>query len=475
MSVAALADRIVGLGRFRAAAAQTFAGYVSAGLGLLCEVVIALRYGANATTDLYRWASLAPFYLGAGVGAVLAPVFFRGRVLGEGRWVLLARLPSGRLAFSPWLRIAWFGSCGAEFSLGLLCTQIQDAQSVILMSVAAGLALLVFSVAAVPLFYAGEIWMFVAANGLLNLVLLLALGFSHGEFAKTLEIGFAVATALLLGLCFPVALCLRSQWVQDALEASAKDRSLGGAKATAPVVATHVSSILSVFIYFRALTAAGGGLLSLYSITQKMTLLLAVPGAALANKFLREQGIASLADAHRGVPTITRAVAPLVVAGPAFAVCAFGLLCAIYRVPPAGPIGLELSRACGLAAGVAALSQSATLLPLARVGGDKMIAGSLIAPLVAVFAAGVMLWGPCPGWRVSIPFLGAGLTGLASLLWVAFRTGTGVASSLVLVICCFVVAFGSAIALSSHWVEAWITGVWTYAAPLLNLMPRKSI
>jgi peptidoglycan biosynthesis protein MviN/MurJ (putative lipid II flippase) len=43
-------------------AIQTSFGYLSAALGLACELVIAARFGASATTDVYRWAGLLPFY-----------------------------------------------------------------------------------------------------------------------------------------------------------------------------------------------------------------------------------------------------------------------------------------------------------------------------------------------------------------------------------------------------------------------------
>ncbi|MGH3428096.1 MAG: hypothetical protein ACRDQZ_11100, partial [Mycobacteriales bacterium] len=185
-----------------------------------------------------------------------------------------------------------------------------------------------------------------------------------------------------------------------------------------------------VLIYFKALTTAGGGLLSAYSLTQKGLLLLGVPGGALANMYLREQGLAETRGALQGsVTAAVRAVIPLVIVAPIFALASFGLLCGIYHTSPTGPLGRRLAPACAAGAALTGLSLCASLLPLARTGARQMVVGALFAPVVAVATGVVILLYSRSDWTVGAPFLGAGVTGLLTLMWMASRTGEGFTAS----------------------------------------------
>jgi len=403
-------------------AIQTLMGYSSAGLGLLCELAIAARFGATAKTDLYRWAGLMPFYANAVFGAVLIPVFLRSRLFPRGSSGLHVLSPASakRYCYSAAL------SCAAAILVALTVTNLIVSAlhpGAITLFVQSGLlacAMLLYAIMTAPFFFHGWIWSNVLAGALLNLTLICALLSPLAGFYTVITC--AMGAAVLVILCLPwIAIRIVGYGSLAVLEQACKAVAPTPIRDVAMTALASAASAISTTIYFSALTAAGAGTLSLYTTTQKAGLLLAVPANAILNKFIRDDFLAD-----HGVDVVRRAiraVLPILLVSPVFAVLSFSFLSAVYGISPIGGSAKLIAAGCAAVAALTALSSCMTLLTVGRTSGRHAGIPAVISIMSAIAGSGLIWAFHGPSWSTAVPTFGAAISSTLGMTWISRRVG----------------------------------------------------
>jgi hypothetical protein len=407
---------------FKPAAIQTLLGYGSAALGLLCELVIAARFGATAQTDTYRWAALLPFYATTFFGGVLIPVLFRSRLFPRGTsslYVLRLSTP-GRYRYRLMLVAAALVLAAFDFAALAFGFSYPGRLALFLQSALFAGIIVLYAVLSAPLFFQGWIWLNTLVTALLNLILLGALLSPSARFY--LDISSSMGVAGLILLCLPwIALrCIENSVFEHLADSCAK---------IPPTAASHVAitglanlaSMASTTIYFSALTLSGTGLLSIYITTQKAGLVLGVPANAIFNKFIRDDFMA----AHQAnvVARALKAVRPILIVSPIFALLAFCLLTVVYGINPVSSNAHLIAAGCAAGAALAALTSCMTLLTAGRASARHGAFPALVSVAIAIAGATLVVALHGPTWSIAVPMFGAALASSIGLTWISWRVG----------------------------------------------------
>lgn len=427
------------LSAYAPATVQAVVGYCSAALGLACELTIAARFGANSVTDVYRWAGLAPFYANVVLGGILVPIFFGSRLFAMPlrRIHVLKKGADGKYAFAANLTVlsllaALLTGCGMLF-----VTVAPNPASVYVESFLLALAFLVYSVMMAPLFYHGWIWVIAAGTAIANCVLLCLLLSQLSNFYVTVGLGMGASALIVLALPWLAIRKVDGSKFDALAKKSSASRPLPLSRVSIVALA-NLASIVSTVIYFAALSWSGAGVLSLYTTTQKAGLILAVPASAILNKFLRDD----LFNTRENSPVsrAVKAVIPIVLVSPLFAVASFSLLCVVYRISPLSHEGMLIGTSCGASASLAALTSCLGMLTVARESGEHAVVPSFITIAVAAVGALIVYELGQSSWSISIPIFGSALASIVGMSWISKRTGRGMALIWSLGFSCFLLA-----------------------------------
>lgn len=407
---------------FGPAAVQTLLGYTSAALGLLCELVIAARFGATTQTDTYRWACLLPFYATSLFGGVLIPVFFRSRIFPRGKSKVYVLRPnaSGNYGYRTTLSAAACALAAIQAAALFSVFLFPGAATLFFQSSLSAIVILLYSILVSPLFFHGCIWLNILVTTLSNLLLLGVLLLPCRSFY--LEISTSMGVASLILLCIPF-------FGVRAVGNIAFERLAETCRRVPPTALKHVAitglsnlaSMVTTTIYFSALTFSGAGLLSIYITTQKAGLLLGVPANAIFNKFIRDDFLAG--HATNVVSRVLKAVLPILVISPLFALFSFTLLTVVYGIDPASQSARVIAAGCAAGASLVALTSSMTLLTVGRTSGRHSAIPALAS--IAIAAAGGTLITTLhgPAWSIAVPMFGSALASSLGLTWISWRVG----------------------------------------------------
>lgn len=409
-------------GSFRPVAVQTLLGYTSAALGLLCELAIAARFGATTQTDTYRWACLLPFYATSLFGGVLIPVFFRSRIFPRGKSKVYVLCPnaSGNYGYRATLAAAACALAALQVAALLVGFLFPSTATLFFQSSLFAVVIVLYAILAAPLFFHGCIWLNTLVTTLSNLILLGALLLPCRNFY--LEISASMGVVSLILLCIPFLGVL-------AVENIAFERLAETCKRVPPTALKHVAitglsnlaSIISTTIYFSALTLSGAGLLSIYITTQKAGLLLGVPANAIFNKFIRDDSLAN--HSANVVSRVLKAVLPVLVISPLFALFSFALLTVVYGIDPASQSAHSIAAGSAAGASLVALTSSMTLLTVGRTSGRHSAIPALASITIAAAGATVIAALHGPTWSIAVPMFGSALASSLGLTWISWRVG----------------------------------------------------
>lgn len=395
--------------RRRPALIQSLLGYSSAGLGLICEAIIALRFGATAETDLFRWANLAPSYAISLVGAALVPVLFRDRIIGKdaGRFTII-RDDADTFTLSPALfrlQIALFvvAIIILPFALTIGSQSLLLAQSFIL-----SLALVAAAIAMTPAFYAGIIWAYIALSTSVNVFTLFSL-LLPVDIKKVISIEIFLTTAF--SLLAPII--INRVIARDIHSLHHGNRPEKSSRiAVYAIVYSNAASMITTTIYYGIFSNISPGLLSLYAIVQKSGLLLSVPSAAIINRFLRDQRIATTSGSY--ISRIGSLTFPLLLCSPIFALASFGLVSILYGLPPRSQAFTLVANACASASCFSAVTTATGMLVVARASGLRAFAAPSASLLAALFAGLALSEFGLGTWTLGFPAVSSGvITGSA--------------------------------------------------------------
>lgn len=407
---------------FGPAAVQTLLGYTSAALGLLCELAIAARFGATTQTDTYRWACLLPFYATSLFGGVLIPVFFRSRIFPRSKNNVYVLRPNaaGNYGYRTALAAAACGLAALQVAALFFGFLFPGAMTLFFQSSLFAIVIVLYAILASPLFFHGCIWLNTLVTTLSNFILLGVLLLPCRIFY--LEISTSMGIVSLILLCIPFfGVRVVGNIAFERLAETCKCAPPTALKHVAITGLSNLSSIISTTIYFTALTLSGTGLLSIYITTQKAGLLLGVPANAILNKFIRDD---SLADHSANVVSrVLKAVFPILVISPLFALFSFALLTVVYGIDPTSQSAHFIAFGCAAGASLVALTSSMTLLTVGRASGRHSAIPALAS--IAIAAAGATLIAALhgPTWSIAVPMFGSALASSLGLTWISWRVG----------------------------------------------------
>lgn len=398
------ASDVNGMIKRRPALVQSLLGYSSAGLGLICEAIIALRFGATAETDLFRWASLAPSYAISLVGAALIPVLFRDRIAGtNSRRFTILTMRAGALKLSPLIFRIQIALAIASLLILPFAFYLQAPTLLLAQSLVLSLALVVAAAAATPAFYAGLIWAYIALSTSINVFTICAL-------MLPVSIRQVIAIELFLTTAFSLFIpTLFNRLLANEISALHlhSSESRGSRASVYAVVYSNAASMITTTVYYGTFSTISPGLLSLYAIVQKSGLLLSVPSAAVINRFLRDQRIAVTSESY--ISRIGSLTFPLLLLSPVFALASFGLVSMLYGLGPDSKAFSLVANACVSASCFSAVTTATGMLVVARASGLRAFAApsaGLLAALIASLALSHLNFG---SWTLGFPAILSGI------------------------------------------------------------------
>lgn len=458
-------------GGWYSAIVQSGAGYVSAILGLTCELAIAIKFGASRETDAYRWAGLASLYVNNIVTITILPVLLRGRIVnhvGQSRFVILQRYGSPRLrGFSAWVR---FGVSGIGFLLAAVTMRLYwspDVTTLVALGLLVALSYVAFCIMAMPAFYYGFTWINVLANAGVNAALLSCVLVGRGDFILLVGTGMAIGAGGLLISMGALELFYHSRSFDRWMTSEQQYEGHQGLSAAVPPLVACVAQAMGASLYYGALSRAGPGFLSLYILAQKGGLLLAIPGTALFNKYLhRERG-----DSDAGSdPSRRAAVAslPMLLVAPSFAVLAYAILCHVYKINPGSHSAFLMARASSASAGFYPLSLCAAMLSVSRRAGRFTIVPTILGTGTALGASVLMFTHRDSVWLLAAPAAATGIASAATMAWVTLRSSNRPAIAPLALACSSGMVIAMSAMLSSASVEVWLEGAIQAAQELLR-------
>lgn len=431
---------------FNAALIQTILGYGSAGFGLINELIVAARFGANSTTDLFRWSSLLPFYA-LTFGAVIGPLYFRSRLLRNGQNISLLRFKDAdHVAYASWVQITTLGIGLFAIASLAVATRFPTLQILLLSSSTLALGQFVCCAAMVPAFLYGMTWIFVVPNIVYNIILSIVL-----LAASDLIHGLIWATGVgALVMCLIISIAPRfteAFKVDSPIISSARGERPEQLTVLFPIFISNIASMISVLLFFNGLNAANPGLISIYSIAQKAGLIIAVPGAALVNRLFRDDSLLG-----RGITArqILLGVIPVALASPLVAAAAYNLILGVYGFAEGSAPAISIAWGCCFGVCFSALPIAMNVVVLGRSTGRDSVGPLIMGLAINLVGAASIIHFRAEPWVVAIPAL-CGATGAAlGVAWISRRSGVSQMYPWGLFTFCFAMAIMVALILTSR-------------------------
>jgi hypothetical protein len=424
---------------FKPVAIQTALGYSSAALGLLCELIIAARFGATAQTDLCRWAGLLPFYATTLFGGLLLPVFLRSRLFPRSGTAIyvLRKNRSGIYGYAPTLIAAGVTLAILDLAAIVMGQLFPGEISLLFQSALLASTTILYAIVVAPLFFHGWIWVNTLVGTLSNLILLVVLLSPIRNFYAAVSFGMGIAALLLLSISW-LPRSLIGNGAFEELAKTCEHVPPTPLRHVAKTAMSSLASIASTIIYFSALTLSGAGLVSIYITTQKAGLLLAVPANAIFNKFIRDDFM--IGGRANVVAHALKSAFPIFVVSPLFAILSFSLLTVVYDLDPLSNNAQFIASGCAAGATLAALTSCMTLLTVGRLSSRHAALPAFISIGIALAGASLISILHGPTWSTAAPMFGGALASSLGLTWISWRTGHGLRTIWLFVIGSFLLA-----------------------------------
>jgi hypothetical protein len=400
-------------------------GYASAGLGFAAELFVAMRHGATASTDMYRWCGLV-IYNALGVIATFAiPILMRSRVASEKSWPLCALLvDENKFArTNPYLLVATAVTgasatlvCAADILVGI---SILSLASAVLSSV----FLILLCALCSPAFFAGKTGIAIGFNAAMNATIAVNV-LLFPSIDRAMSAGY-LSCILLCTAAAVLFLKHRSiqDHVPDFLRQSEHPEPVG--KTLMPLVRSTISTSYASAAYYAMLTATAPGLLSIYVTMSKAAMLLAAPTNAIMNSFMRKEATRQSGRSGSAVATIIGATLPVALVTPLFAEAAYLLLSAIYRIAPGTKYAAVIQVGIPMVICTIPITVCFGLLVLSSATAKHTAQPAIFA---VVMASAAYVFGkiiPEPIITIMLPALGATAVSLLSLMWVSWKMRDG--------------------------------------------------
>lgn len=415
---------------------QTLVGYLAAAIGLLVELAIASKFGANAKTDMFRWMALILYYVNYIIAAVVVPVIFYVRPPPSSNSPKISgtRTLVVRAAPTPYAHLLVPIGIAMCF---VIVYAIRDPVIGVLNCVL-GIAMLALSIRVLPLFYFGFTWINNAVTLLVNVVCLSFFVLGSDMYADL--VGSLVLSIVII-LCVPsilhriVHFCAREQFARFSATYEKQPEFTTQNSGGFPLVLATLLGLVISLIYYWGLSRRGGGLLSLYAFASKAGVLLSVPALTLVNSWTRDRH--SVGRSGPAIFQVMRQAWPVLAVSPFFAVFCFSLACAVYSFDPSSHQGRMIAFACVGTTFATSLNLAYSMVCVGRGVGPYLLVPAIVSLVIAVVLGAIVTPHLQTEQALFIPSLGTMSGAVIALVWVAIRNGEPISPILFHAACAF--------------------------------------